>query len=190
VALPAAPRALNHRARGEPRGGGARAGGGYYLGDFKVDVEHCDHLDALIARFRSQKDRSRNSWCRASIRTSAVPVRKPSRTLDTRCPLPDPCDGKNVPRRVAIRRPPQRWCHPHNARAIPRISRTTTKNEGQRPQATQNRNPTSAAMFGPSRRSQTRPGPRSQGGDTGSNPVGTTSAKPQVRALVVNRPAS
>jgi hypothetical protein len=30
-------------------------------------------------------------------------------------------------------------------------------------------------------------GPMSQGGDTGSNPVGTTSEKPQVRAAVVNR---
>jgi hypothetical protein len=27
----------------------------YYLGDFKVDTEHRDQLDALIARFRSQK---------------------------------------------------------------------------------------------------------------------------------------
>ncbi len=29
----------------------------YYLGDFKVDAEHRDQLDALIARFRSQKGR-------------------------------------------------------------------------------------------------------------------------------------
>lgn len=29
----------------------------YYLGDFKVDAEHREQLDALIARFRSQKGR-------------------------------------------------------------------------------------------------------------------------------------
>jgi len=29
----------------------------YYLGDFKVDAEHRDQLDALIARFRDQKGR-------------------------------------------------------------------------------------------------------------------------------------
>jgi dCMP deaminase len=29
----------------------------YYLGDFKVDAEHRDQSDALIARFRSQKGR-------------------------------------------------------------------------------------------------------------------------------------
>jgi hypothetical protein len=44
-------------------------------------------------------------------------------------------------------------------------------------------------MFGPSRRSQTRPGPRSQGGDTGSNPVGTTNKNSQVRATVLRRRA-
>jgi hypothetical protein len=74
----------------------------YCLGDFKVDAEHRDQLDALIARFRSQKVRVKKLVVRTSIRTSAVPVRKPSRTPDTRCPLPDPCDGKNVARRVAI----------------------------------------------------------------------------------------
>ena len=34
-----------------------------------------------------------------------------------------------------------------------------------------------------------RPREHSQGGDTGSNPVGTTSAKYQVRALILKRPA-
>jgi hypothetical protein len=29
----------------------------YYLGDFKVDSEHRDQVDALIARFRRQKGR-------------------------------------------------------------------------------------------------------------------------------------
>jgi hypothetical protein len=29
----------------------------YHLGDFKVDAEHGDQLDALIARFRSQNGR-------------------------------------------------------------------------------------------------------------------------------------
>jgi hypothetical protein len=29
----------------------------YYLGDFKVDAEHREQLNALIARFRSQKGR-------------------------------------------------------------------------------------------------------------------------------------
>lgn len=29
----------------------------YYLGDFKVDAEHREQLDALISRFHSQKGR-------------------------------------------------------------------------------------------------------------------------------------
>ena len=57
---------------------------------------------------------------------------------------------------------------------IPQISCTTTKDEGKRPDATQNGNSKSATIFGFGRRSQGRPGPRSQGGDTGSNPVGPT----------------
>ena len=51
------------------------------------------------------------------------------------------------------------------------------------------RNPQFSCPFPPHRRSRNRPGSTSQGGDTGSNHVGTTSVKPQVRRLLLNRSA-
>jgi hypothetical protein len=88
-----------------------------------------------------------------------------------------------------IRRPKWRWCRRKVAtlfstRLIPYLSRTTSETKGQRPETTGNSIRRSAFLFRLRRWSQTRPGPRSQGGDTGSNPVGTTSENGQVKGLL------
>jgi len=64
---------------------------------------------------------------------------------------------------------------------IPYLSRMTSKIEGRRSETTRNRIHRSAALFDVRRRSRNRPGPHSQGGDTGSNPVGTTHVREHVR---------
>jgi hypothetical protein len=50
-------------------------------------------------------------------------------------------------------------------------------------------NPQISGPFPPPHQVANRPGSTSQGGDTGSNPVGTTNARPEVRALVLDRSA-
>src|SRR6266511_2795892 len=60
----------------------------------------------------------------------------------------------------------------------------TSKNDGEQLEATGSRNRRSRAILGRHRRSATWLRPRSQGGDTGSNPVGTTTPNVQVSAQV------
>jgi hypothetical protein len=61
------------------------------------------------------------------------------------------------------------------------------ENRGAATRIDQERNPQVSGASNVRRRSRDRPGSTSQGGDTGSNPVGTTRAKCQVRGLRLNR---
>jgi deoxycytidylate deaminase len=58
----------------------------YDSGDFKVDAEHRDQLDALIARLRNQKGRVKKLVAPGVDPNSAVPAPRRSRTRGTMPP--------------------------------------------------------------------------------------------------------